>query len=161
MVEPRKVNTDTARFRRCKSGSSCSSRKGCGESMEMASPVRSWQNLASSSTTPTLFEPGNSPANCLIFFLIQLSTAWGNFLIASFTPSSLGLNSLPPSFSINLLIISNSQMVYRGGWYDHIEGCVSSFLYWLYWSLMNDVQVWMSCFRALFSWMRWARWTGV
>ena len=39
IVEPRQVNTDVARFRRCRSSSSGSSKKGAGESMEMASPV--------------------------------------------------------------------------------------------------------------------------
>ena len=51
------MDTDVVRFERSKSGSSM---KGGGESMEMASPVRSSQNLASS--TSTRLERGNSPA---------------------------------------------------------------------------------------------------
>jgi hypothetical protein len=98
------------------------------------------------------------PANCPIFSLVQLSTAPGNFLIASFTPSSSGLNSSSPSFSINLLIVSNSQTAYRGGWYDQVEGCVSSFLSWLYWSLMNDVRGYLCAFS---SWVTRGMWMEV
>ena len=74
--------------------------------MEMVLLVRSLQNLASSSMSRHL-KPGNSLANYLIFSLVQLSTDLGHFLITSFTPSSLGLNSSSLPLSINVLIIAH------------------------------------------------------
>ena len=124
--------------------------------MEMASPVRSSQNLASS--TSTRLEPGNSPANRLIFSLVQPSTAPGNFLIGTFTPSSSGSTArFPPSQSTTSSHQIRRRCVEVGGTITW-KGAFRLFLYWLYWSLMNYVRARMSCLPAFKSRVRRAKW---